>query len=128
TRRIARSLLGLLLLAAGAAASGIDGVWVGQQPRRRGGSGDLAVRFKVNGQSGTGQLFGGEDDLPISEGSGFGGQIRVFVTTTNYYNGTKTRFVYQGTIKGNEMELTRERMQTPPDKAGKQSLKLKRVE
>src|SRR5215471_17813304 len=108
TRRIARSLLGLLLLAAGAAASGIDGVWVGQQPGRRGGSEDLAFRFKVNGQSVTGKLFGDEYDLPISEGSVSGDQIRFVVTTTNYYNGTKTRFVYQGTIKGNEMELTRE--------------------
>ena len=94
-------------------ASEIDGIWTGQQPGRRGDAEDLAFRFKLDGQVLTGKMFGDEFDLPISEGSFSGDQIRFVVTTTNYYNGTKTRFLYTGTIKDGELELTRERIQTP---------------
>jgi hypothetical protein len=122
----------MLLLATCALASEIDGIWVGQQPGRRGDTEDLAFRFKLNGQVLTGKMFGDEADLPIAEGSFSGDQIRFIVTTTNYYNGTKTRFIYTGAIKNGEMELTRERVQNPEEKAanrnaGKQTLKLKRV-
>jgi hypothetical protein len=123
-----------MLLAACLPASEIDGIWVGQQQGRRGEPEDLAFRFKLDGQVLTGKMFGDEFDLPISDGSFSGDQIRFVVTTTNYYNGTKTRFVYLGAIKNGEMELTRERIQTADEKAanrnpgnvGKQTLKLKR--
>jgi hypothetical protein len=132
SRLIARSVIAMLLLATCALASEIDGIWVGQQPGRRGDTEDLAFRFKLNGQVLTGKMFGDEADLPIAEGSFSGDQIRFIVTTTNYYNGTKTRFIYTGAIKNGEMELTRERVQNPEEKAanrnaGKQTLKLKRV-
>jgi hypothetical protein len=132
SRLIARPVLAVLLLATCALASEIDGIWVGQQAGRRGDPEDLAFRFKLDGQVLTGKMFGDEFDLPISEGSFSGDQIRFIVTTTNYYNGTKTRFIYTGAIKYGEMELTRERVQTAEEKAanrnaGKQTLKLKRV-
>jgi hypothetical protein len=131
-RRIARSVLSLLLLAASVAASDFDGIWVGQQPGRRGESEDLAFRLKVNGESITGKMFGDEFDLPITEGSFSGDQIRFVVTTTNYYNGTKTKFTYTGAIKDGVLELVRERVQTADDKganrpAARQVLKLKRI-
>ena len=55
------------------------------------------------------------------------------MVTTNYYGGTKVKFTYTGTIKGGEMELVRERVQTAEDKSAnrpavKQTLKLKRVD
>lgn len=132
--RIARSVIGLLFFAACLLASEIDGVWVGQQAGRRGGAPeDLAFRFKLDGQALTGKMFGDEFDLPISEGSLSGDQIRFTVTTTNYYSGTKTKFVYTGAIKGGEMELVRERVPSPDDKGAnrnaplKQTLKLKRI-
>ena len=112
SRPIARSVLGVLLFATCVLASEIDGIWVGQQQGRRGEPEDLAFRFKLDGQALTGKMFGDEFDLPISEGSFSGDQIRFVVTTTNYYNGTKTKFIYTGAIKGREMELTRERVQT----------------
>ena len=135
SRCIARSVLGLLLLAPCLLASDIDGVWVGQQPGRRGEAEDLAFRFKLNGESLTGKMFGDEFDLPISEGSFSGDQIRFVVTTTNYYNGIKTRFTYTGTIKDGVLELVRERVQAPDEKSAKganrpaarQVLKLKRI-
>jgi hypothetical protein len=132
--RIARCAGALLLFATCVLASEIDGVWVGQQPGRRGDVEDLAFRFKLNGQSLTGKMFGDEFDLPISDGSLSGGQIRFVVTTTNYYNGVKTRFLYSGTIKGGEMELVRERVTSAEDAKGtnrmpaKQTLKLKRID
>jgi hypothetical protein len=134
SRPIVRAVLAALLLAACLPASEIDGIWVGQQAGRRGDLEDQAFRFKLDGQVLTGKLFGDEFDLPISEGSLSGDQIRFVITTTNYYNGTKTRFIYIGAIKNGEIELTRERIQTAgekaanrnPGNAGKQTLKLKR--
>jgi hypothetical protein len=132
-RSIVRSVVAVLLLAVYVQAAEVDGIWVGQQQGRRGEPEDLAFRFKLDGQVVTGKMFGDEADLPISEGSFSGDQIRFVVTTTNYYSGTKTKFIYIGAIKNGEMELTRERIQTAEEKAanrniaGKQTLKLKRI-
>ena len=131
-RLIARSVLAVLLFAVYVQAAEVDGIWVGQQQGRRGEPEDLAFRFKLDGQVLTGKMFGDEADLPISEGSFSADQIRFVVTTTNYYSGTKTKFIYSGAIKNGELELTRERVQTAEEKAanrntaGKQILKLKR--
>src|SRR6476646_5982466 len=131
-RSIVRSVVAVLLLAVYVQAAEVDGIWVGQQQGRRGEPEDLAFRFKLDGQVLTGKMFGDEADLSISEGSFSGDQIRFVVTTTNYYNGTKIKFIYSGSLKGGEMELTRERVQTADEKAanrntaGKQILKLKR--
>ena len=77
-------------------------------------------------------MFGDEFDLPISEGSLTGDQVRFVVTTNNYYNRVKTQFVYTGTLKDGVLELVRERLQAPEGKAGKagparQTLKLHRL-
>ncbi len=132
-RYAARLILGLLFCAIGALASEIDGIWVGQQAGRRGEPEDLAFRFKVDAQVLAGKVFGDEFDLPITEGSFSGGQIRFTVTSTNYYSRSKTTFIYTGGIKGGEMELVRERVQTAEDKAanrpaGKQTVKLRRIQ
>ena len=129
---IARCIVALLLLAMCLPASEIDGIWVGQQPGRRGDTEDLVFRFKLDGQVLTGKMFGDEFDLPISEGSFSGDQVHFVVITTNYYNGTKTRFLYTGTMKAGELELTRERVQAAEEKSAKgggakQTLKLKRL-
>ncbi len=131
-RRIARSIVGLLVFAACISAADIDGIWVGQQPARNGEVEDLAFRFKVTDGSITGKMFGDEFDLPISEGSLTGDQVRFVVTTNNYYNRVKTQFVYTGSIKDGVLELVRERLQAPEGKAGKggparQTLKLRRL-
>ena len=131
-RSIALPVLAVLVFAVYVQAAELDGIWVGQGQGRRGEPEDLAFRFKMDGQVLSGKMFGDEADLPISEGSFSGDQIRFVVTTTNYYNGTKTKFIYSGAIKNGEMELTRERVQTAEEKAanrntaGKQTLKLKR--
>jgi hypothetical protein len=132
SRLIVRSALGAVLCAACALAAGVNGIWMGQQQGRRGELEDLAFGFKLEGQTLTGKMFGDEFDLPISEGSLSGDQIRFVVTTTNYYSGTKTKFVYTGTIRDREMELTRERIRTAEEKpnreAAKQTIQLKRID
>jgi hypothetical protein len=120
------------LVAVSALASDITGIWAGQQEGRRGGVEDVAFRFKLEGQSLTGKMFGDEFDIPIGEASLTGDQVRFTVTTTNYYSGNKITFTFTGAIKGTEMELVRERVQTPEDKAAnrpisRQTIKLKRL-
>jgi hypothetical protein len=128
--------LARLLLAFGLAvstfAADINGIWSGQQQGRRGEPEDVAFRFKLDGQVLTGTLFGDEFDIPIQEASLNGEEIRFTVTTTNYYSGSKSRYIYTGTLKGAEMELVRERVQTPEDQTRnrppqKQTIRLKRL-
>ena len=93
---------------------------------------DVAFRFKLEGQSLKGTLFGDEFDLPISEASFSGGQIRFVITNLNYYSGAKTVFVYTGSLKGGELELVKQRVPTAEDIAAKrplvkQTLTLKRI-
>ena len=133
SRPFAQLVMGLLLFAVSTHAADIDGIWVGQQPARNGEVDDIAFRLKSNGNSITGKMFGDEFDLPITEGFLSGDQVRFTVTTTNYYNGTKTQFVYSGSFKDGVLELVRERVPSgdirPPGKnlPGRQTLKLKRL-
>jgi hypothetical protein len=137
-RRSILCVFGLWLFAVSLVASDLTGIWLGQDQDRRGEPQDLAFRFKQNGEALTGKMFGDEFDIAISEGSVSGDQIRFTVTTTNYYSGAKTVFVYTGTVKEGELELIRERVPTAEDKTAndktanrpmaKQTLKLKRID
>jgi len=132
SHRIPRTLPAFLFLATSVLAADITGIWSGQQQGRRGEPEDVSFRFKLDGQSLTGKMFGDEFDLTITEGSVSGDQIRFILTTTNYYSKTKSVFIYTGAIKGAEIELVRERVPTVEDKAAKrpvftQTLKLKRL-
>src|SRR5215472_2037218 len=131
--RLIVSAITVLLLATVALAAEITGIWVGQDQGRQGQLQDIALRFKVHGATITGTLFGDEFDIPITEAVVTGDQIQFTVTTTNYYSGSKIVFRYTGTVKDREMELVRERVPSPDDKApnrgpGKQMLKLKRID
>jgi hypothetical protein len=126
--------IGLLLSLAIAVlpAAELDGIWTGLAPGRNGTKQDVAFQFEMHGQAVTGTLFGDEFDLPIEEASATADQIRFSVTTTNYYSGSKVKFLYSGVVKGDSMELTRERLlkpgEKPPEKeALKQSFVLKRL-
>jgi hypothetical protein len=132
-RRIVQFVLGLLLVAAAASGSDITGIWAGQQQGRRGEPEDIAFRFRLEGPALTGKLLGDEFDLPISEASLEGDRVRFTVITTNYYSGTKSRYIYSGSVRGREMELLRERVQTAEEKAAgrpalKQTIKLTRLD
>jgi hypothetical protein len=132
-RRIARSILCVGFFTFFLTAADITGIWAGQDQGRRGEPLDVAFRFRQTGQTLTGKLFGDEFDLAIQDASVAGDLIRFTVTTTNYYSGAKSIFIYTGTVNGGEMELIRERVPTAEDKAAnrpivKQTIKLKRID
>jgi hypothetical protein len=123
----------LLSLTAGlVSAAELSGIWTGLAPGRKDTKQDVAFQFKMNGETLTGTLFGDEFDLPIEEASVTGQQFRFSVTTTNYYSGSKLKFLYTGTIDGDSIELTRERVLKPGEKPPeheslKQTFGLKRL-
>ena len=122
------ALLAVAVLPAGE----LDGIWTGLAPGRKGTKQDVAFQFKMHGPALTGTLFGDEFDLPIEEASATGDQVHFSVTTTNYYSGSKIKFLYTGIVKGDSIELTRERVLKPGEKPPeseslKQSFVLKRL-
>lgn len=122
-----------LFVAAILAAADVTGIWEGQVTNPKGDVQDVAFKFQLSGNTVSGKMFGDEFDLPIEEGSTSGDQIKFVVTTTNYYSGNKVRFLYTGTIRGNEIELSRERIPDPEKKDSdkrdsvKQTFKIKRL-
>lgn len=126
-----RRRIGLFaLFASTLAAADLSGIWVGQIPARFGEVQDVAFRFVQNGSGFEGKMYGDNDSLPVAEGKVEGEQIS-FSTSTEM-NGGVSRFVYTGTIKGEEMQLTRQR-DVPADDPNSeqrrkpQSLTLKRL-
>jgi hypothetical protein len=129
---LVRAVLVFSLAAAALPAAELRGIWTGIAPGRRGTQDDVAFQFKVKGRTFTGTMFGDEFDLPIQDVSLTGDKLQFSVTTTNYYSGAKTKFVYAGTISGDSMELTRERILAPGEKPPeegklKQSFTLKKL-
>jgi hypothetical protein len=127
-----KAVLVLSLAVASMPGAELKGIWTGIAPGRRGTKEDVAFQFKMKGRTFTGTMFGDEFDLPIEDVSLVGDQLHFSVTTTNYYSGAKTKFVYAGTVAGDSMELTRERVLTPGEKppeheSPKQTFTLKKL-
>jgi hypothetical protein len=104
-----RYLVGFAMATMTMFAADLTGIWTGQAPGRNGNKEDVTFQFKVNGSTLTGKMFGDEFDLPLEQASVSGDQVTFTIATTNYYSGTQVKSVYTGTIKGNEIELTRAR-------------------
>jgi hypothetical protein len=116
-RLLRKSVLVCALAVSATVAADLNGIWTGQAPGPRGVKDDIAFQFKVNrAGSITGRLFGDEVDLPIEEASLVGDKLMFSITTTNYYSGDKVKFLYSGTITGEQIELTRERVLKPDEK------------
>ena len=109
-RNCARYLAGFAIVAMTIFAGDLTGVWAGQMPGRNGATEDVSFQFKMRGSTLTGKMFGDEFDLPLEDASVSGNQLKFTITTTNYYSRNQVKFVYTGTIKGNEIELTRARV------------------
>jgi hypothetical protein len=107
------------IMAAAMQASDLGGIWTGIAPGRKGAKEDVAFQFKAKGQMLTGKMFGDEFDHTLSDASVAGDKLQFSITIPNYYSGSKTKFLYTGTITGDSMELTRERIlgpgETPPE-------------
>src|SRR5438045_1317045 len=116
-RRVTQ-LFGLALFCTLAiSAADLTGIWVGQTVGRNDEKQDVAFQFKMVKDSLTGVMFGDEFDLPVQDLTITGDHISFSVTTTNYYDGRKTKFIYTGTLEGKELQLTRER--ATPAESGK---------
>jgi hypothetical protein len=74
--------VGVFVAAASVLAGDISGIWTGEQQGRRGEPEEIAFQFKVQGGALTGRLFGDEFDLPVSEATLTGDQIRFTITAT----------------------------------------------
>lgn len=99
------------LLAASTLFADISGIWTGQQPDRNGDLQNFAFQFVQKGDSITGKMYGDNESTPITEGKLSGEQVRF--TVTGELNGQINKAVYSGTVKGDEMEIFRERKLQP---------------
>lgn len=131
-RSTVTSFLLMLVAVSASLCADLAGIWTGQAPGRRGVKEDLAFEFKLKGQAFTGTMFGDEFDLPVEELSITGDRIRFTVTSTNYFRRVQTKFVYSGTVKDDQMELTRERTLAPGEtlrdgETTKQTFKIQRL-
>lgn len=111
----------------------ISGIWSGQTTDRNGDPQDLSFRFVLSGETLTGKMYGDNESTAITDAKVSENRITFSVTTE--LNGQISKFVYEGTIDGNEMVVTRVRVGARNAPAGadakrqnqKQSIRLKRV-
>jgi hypothetical protein len=124
-----------LLYVASALAADVSGIWSGTLTDRNNDPQDLSFRFIQKGETLTGKMYGDNESTTVSAAKMFGNEISFLVTTE--LNGQVTTFKYTGTVDGDQMELTRKRVDagfatsaanTDPKKpATPQTVKLKRL-
>ncbi len=126
-----RVLAVVLLIAAALYGADVSGIWTGQVASRTGEMQDVTFQLKQDGDVVKGKLYGDMDDTPIADGKISGDRISFSVAAN--FGGGQNKFLYTGTIKGNEIEISREReTRGPVDEAAKkqnpkQSFSLKRI-
>jgi hypothetical protein len=103
-----------LLVSLGMSAAELAGIWTGQMSGRNNEKQDVAFQFKSSKGSFVGVMFGDEFDIQVQDLSVEGDHISFSVTSISYYDGRRTKFVYTGTIHGQEMQLMRKRSGAPP--------------
>jgi hypothetical protein len=99
---------GVLALTPVLPAATASGIWTGQLIDRNGDPQDLSFRFTQSGDALTGKMYGDNESISIADGKLAGNQITFTVTIE--LNGQISKFVYTGTMEGDEMEVTRERV------------------
>jgi hypothetical protein len=85
-----------------ASAADVSGKWSGQVPSR-GEAAAATFTFKVDGDKLTGTMTGPQGEVSLQEGKVSGDQI-TFATT-----GGNAKILFQGTVAGNEIKMTRTR-------------------
>src|SRR5579862_2982011 len=95
------------LLALTALAADVTGKWTAQVPGRGGQTREATFTLKVDGNTVTGTISGPRGDNPISDGKIDGDQISF--TQTLEFNGNSIKFLYKGTVAGDEIKFTRTR-------------------
>ena len=115
----------------GLSGGDLSGIWTGQLEDKNGDSQDFSFRFAQTGDTLTGKMYGDNESTPITDGKIVGDQVTF--TVTNELNGQISKFVYTGTRNGDEIEVSRERVNlkngpiNPNRPNQKQTFQLKRV-
>lgn len=126
--------VGVLTLAPALLAANVSGIWTGQIVDRNGDPQDLSFRLIQSGDTLTGKMYGDNESTVIADCKLEGSQI--IFSVTNELNGQSSKFIYTGTINGDEMQVTRERvgLKNAPLKAPaangqnqKQAVRLRRI-
>ena len=95
------------VVAIGYAAADISGKYVGQIPTRQGGTREVTITLKAEGEKLTGTVSGQQGDTPISDGTIKGDDISFKVKQS--FQGNEVTVVYTGKVSGDEIKFTRTR-------------------
>jgi hypothetical protein len=101
----------VLLLAGAVSASDLVGMWTGQMPSRNTETEDITFRFVQKGESLTGRAYLESEDVPITEGTITGADVR-FILTVRII-GKPVPFEFTGTFKDGQLRLSRKRLDNP---------------
>lgn len=106
-----RVLIGLAvlvgLLATVVWAADVSGTWKAQVPGRDGNMREVTLTFKVDGQTLTGTVGGGQNAAPISNGKVSGDDISF--TVVRSMGGNEVKMLYTGKVSGDEIKFTQTR-------------------
>jgi hypothetical protein len=86
-------------------AADVNGKWTAQVPGRDGQTREMTFTFKAEGEKLTGSMSGQQGDSEITDGKISGDQIS-FTVKINI-QGNERKFLYKGTVSGDEMKVTR---------------------
>jgi hypothetical protein len=86
-------------------AADVNGKWTAQVPGRDGQTRELTFTFKAEGEKLTGTMSGAQGDSELADGKISGDQIS-FTVKINF-QGNERKFLYKGTVSGDEMKVTR---------------------
>ncbi len=110
-----RSLALALLAVASAVGADLSGTWTGSIPARNNEVQDLTFRLVQQGDTITGKLYRDTTSVPILNGKIVGDQISFRVESEEQVGNEFVVIGYKftGSIKGKNIELTREREPNP---------------
>jgi hypothetical protein len=110
-----RTLLALVAFAIALPAADLSGTWTGVVPQRNGDLLDITFKIVQTGDSIGGKMYRDSASAPIVDGKVTGDQI-VFTVVLEEQLGNlfvPTKHVFTGTIKGADIEVSRERVLDP---------------
>jgi hypothetical protein len=104
-------ILGLLITVSAAGAD-LSGIWTGTLTDRNGDPQDLSFRFSQKGETLAGKMYGDNESTMITSTKVTGDQVTFSVRTE--LNGQITNFLFTGTVQGDQMDLSRVRVDSGP--------------
>jgi hypothetical protein len=97
------------------AAADLSGTWTGVVPARNNELQDITFRFVQTGETLTGKMYRDTTGVPIIDGKISGDRISFIVLSEEQVGNLfiEIKYMFTGSIKGAEIELTRERGANP---------------